>query len=52
MQIVTSALPEAQQAGAHYGDTLLEFDGRPFTGYRVMRDAVRRRASRQAHATP
>ena len=40
LQIITSALPEARNAGAHYGDTLLEVNGRPFTGYRVLRDAV------------
>ncbi|MGA2588496.1 MAG: SpoIIE family protein phosphatase [Bryobacteraceae bacterium] len=40
MQTISGILPEAKQAGAHLGDTLLEFDGRPFTGYQVMRDAV------------
>jgi len=33
--------PEGVAAGAHLGDLLREFDGQPFTGYRVMRDAVR-----------
>jgi len=41
MQVITFAQPEAKDAGAHFGDTLLEFDGRPFTGCQVMRDAVR-----------
>jgi len=41
LQDITSALPEARDAGAHYGDTLVEFNGRRFTGYGVMRDAVR-----------
>jgi hypothetical protein len=41
MQAIPSVWPEAAQAGAHLGDTLVEFNGRPFTGYHVMRDAVR-----------
>jgi hypothetical protein len=42
MQAISGILPEAQQAGAHLGDRLLEFNERPFTGYRVMREAVSR----------
>jgi sigma-B regulation protein RsbU (phosphoserine phosphatase) len=41
LQTITSALPEAREAGARYGDTLLQVDGRPFTGYDVIREAVR-----------
>jgi phosphoserine phosphatase RsbU/P len=41
MQTISSALPEATEAGAHFGDVLLQFDGRPFTGIDVMREAVR-----------
>jgi phosphoserine phosphatase RsbU/P len=41
MQVISSALPEARAAGAQYGDTLLEFNGHPFSGVGVMRNAVR-----------
>jgi sigma-B regulation protein RsbU (phosphoserine phosphatase) len=41
MQTIAFAEPEAMQAGARIGDTLLEFGGLRFTGYNVMRDAVR-----------
>jgi len=40
MQTITGITPEAREAGAHVGDTLLQFNGQPFTGYYVMRDAV------------
>ena len=38
---ISGVTAEAAQAGAHPGDTLLEFNGRPFTAYGVLRDAVR-----------
>jgi sigma-B regulation protein RsbU (phosphoserine phosphatase) len=41
MQTIGGIAPEAREAGARLGDTLLEFHGRPFTGIGVMRDAVR-----------
>jgi hypothetical protein len=40
MQTIGGVAPKAVQAGAYPGDTLLEFNGRPFTGYGVLRDAV------------
>ena len=41
-QLMPSVQPEAEKAGARPGDKLVEFNGRPFTGYDVMRDAVRK----------
>jgi sigma-B regulation protein RsbU (phosphoserine phosphatase) len=38
MPVISSVRSEAKRAGVHVGDSLLEFDGRPFTGYRVIRD--------------
>jgi sigma-B regulation protein RsbU (phosphoserine phosphatase) len=40
-EMTLSVQPEAEMAGAHRGDKLLVFNGRPFTGYDVVRDAVR-----------
>ena len=40
LQTIGGSLPEARAAGAQYGDTLVEFDGRPFTAVGVVRDAV------------
>ncbi len=42
MQHISGLTPEAIAAEAHFGDTLLEIDGRPFTGVSVLRDAVRK----------
>jgi sigma-B regulation protein RsbU (phosphoserine phosphatase) len=39
-RVVTTAQPEALQAGTHLGDTLLELNGQPFSSVGVMRDAV------------
>ncbi|HXM39761.1 MAG TPA: S1C family serine protease [Bryobacteraceae bacterium] len=39
-QTTASVAPEAERAGAHRGDKLLEFNGRPVTGYHVVRDGV------------
>ncbi|MGC9946109.1 MAG: GAF domain-containing SpoIIE family protein phosphatase [Bryobacteraceae bacterium] len=50
MPAIAFAQPEAAEAGAHVGDTLVEFDGRPFTGYDIMRDAVR--SARPGSALP
>jgi sigma-B regulation protein RsbU (phosphoserine phosphatase) len=39
-RVFSAIRPEARQAGARRGDTVLELDGAPFTGRSVMRDAV------------
>jgi phosphoserine phosphatase RsbU/P len=36
--VISGIQPEAERAGARVGDSLLEYDGRPFTGYRIIRD--------------
>src|SRR5580692_5985517 len=41
MQTISGDTPEARAAGAQIGDTLLQFDGRPFSSVGVMRRAVR-----------
>ena len=41
MQVVSGITREAFQAGVRIGDTLLEFDGQPFTGLDVMRHSIR-----------
>ncbi len=38
---IKAVMPEAKDTGAHAGDTVTEFDGRPFTGAGVMREVLR-----------
>jgi sigma-B regulation protein RsbU (phosphoserine phosphatase) len=42
MRVISGITPEAVQAGIHWGDTLEAVDGRPFTGFGVLLDAVER----------
>ena len=39
-RVISTMGPEARQAGAKWGDSVLEIDGTPFTGRDVMRAAV------------
>ncbi len=40
LEAISDAMPEAELAGVHWGDKLLEVDGRPFTGELVLAQAV------------
>jgi sigma-B regulation protein RsbU (phosphoserine phosphatase) len=40
-RMTPSVQPEAERAGAHTGDKLLEFNGRRVTGFEVVREGVR-----------
>jgi len=42
LQAVTGLTPEAKSAGVSMGDSVLAIDGRPFTGYSVMLEELRK----------
>src|SRR5258708_5160963 len=42
MQVISGVEEAGKRAGVKFGDTLLEFNGRPFTGTVVMEEEVRK----------
>src|SRR5271170_704075 len=42
LRAATGVQQEAQQAGVHWGDPVIAINGRPFTGYNVLLDELRK----------
>src|SRR6266404_3966025 len=50
MQVISGLEAAGKRSGAEFGDTLLEFNGRPFTGMTVMEEEVRKARPRSTIA--
>jgi sigma-B regulation protein RsbU (phosphoserine phosphatase) len=42
LRAATGVRPEAQEAGVHWGDPIVAINGRPFTGYNVLLEELRK----------